>query len=309
MKNSKSLLAILILLVGMGTLTSCKKTKVTENDGIEYTYVKEGNEKAANGDFLLYNLEISTASDSVFYSTLEQPFPGYLMANDSLPVTSGMDEIFKGLRKGDSIAFESNAKVIFGNNFPPFLKEEDLIKVRLGAFEIMNEEAIQAYFDKVMAAEDEKKAERAKERLAEEDKIIQDYIAEKGLDAQKTESGLYYVIEEEGTGDPVTPGTTMYVDYAGYLIDGTLFDTSIESVARENDIFNENRPSYEPLPVNVGMGQVIPGWDEGLLLLKKGSKGKFIIPSPLAYGENGAGAMIPGNSVLVFDVDVADVQK
>ncbi|UZD21474.1 FKBP-type peptidyl-prolyl cis-trans isomerase [Algoriphagus halophytocola] len=308
MKNSKSLLAILVLLVGIGTLTSCKKTKVTENDGIEYTYVKEGNEKAPNGEFLLYNLEISTASDSVIYSTNDQPFPGYLMANDSMPVTNGMDEIFKGLRKGDSIAFEANAKVIFGNNFPPFLKEEDMIKVRLGAFEIMNEEAIQAYFEKVMAAEDEKKAERAKERLVEEDKIIQDYIAEKGLNAQKTESGLYYVIEEEGTGDPVTPGTTMHVDYAGYLIDGTLFDTSIESLAKEHDIFNENRPSYEPLPVTVGMGQVIPGWDEGLLLLKEGSKGKFIIPSPLAYGENGAGAMIPANSVLVFDVDVADVE-
>ena len=309
MKNSKSLLAILALLVGASTLTSCKKTKVTDKDGIEYTYVKEGNEKAPNGEFLLYNLQITTASDSVIYSTADQPFPGYLMANDSMTTTNGMDEIFLGLRKGDSIAFESTAKTIFGNNFPPFLKEEDVVKVRLGAFEIMNEEAIQAYFEKVMAAEDVKKAERAKERLVEEDRIIQEYIKEKGLDAKKTESGLYYVIEEEGTGDPVTPGTSMSVDYAGYLLDGTLFDTSIESVAKENDMYNENRPGgYTPLPVSVGMGQVIPGWDEGLLLLKKGSKGKFLIPSPLAYGENGAGAMIPANSVLVFDVNVADVQ-
>src|SRR5690606_9902812 len=138
MKNSKSLLAILVLVVGAGTLTSCKKTKVTENDGIEYTYVKEGNEKAPNGEFMLYNLTISTASDSVIYSTADQPFPGYVPVNDSLPVTNGMDEIFKGLRKGDSIAFESTAKTIFGNNFPPFLKEEDVVKVRLGAFEIMN---------------------------------------------------------------------------------------------------------------------------------------------------------------------------
>jgi FKBP-type peptidyl-prolyl cis-trans isomerase len=57
------------------------------------------------------------------------------------------------------------------------------------------------------------------------------------------------------------------------------------------------------------MGQVIPGWDEGLLLLKKGSKAKFLIPSPLAYGEAGAGALIPANSILVFDVEVTDVQK
>ena len=307
MKNSKSLLAILALVVGASSLTACKKTKVTEKDGIEYTYVKEGNEKAPNGEFLLYNLKITTSSDSVIFSTADNPFPGYLKVDDTMPINNGMDEIFLGLRKGDSITLESNVKTIFGENFPPPLKEDDQVKVRLGAFEIMNEEAIQAYFEKVMAAEDEKKAERAKERLIEEDKIIQDYIKEKGLEAQKTESGLYYVIEEEGTGDRVAPGATMSVDYAGYLIDGTLFDTSIESIARDNNMFNEGRP-YEPLPVTVGMGQVIPGWDEGLLLLKKGSKGKFLIPSPLAYGENGAGAMIPANSVLVFDVDVADVQ-
>lgn len=309
MKNSKSLLAILVLLVGTGTLSSCKKTKVTEKDGIEYTYIEEGNEKAPNGEFLLYNLQISTASDSVIYSTADQPFPGYLMVNDSMPANNGMDEIFLNLRKGDSIAFESTAKTIFGNNFPPFLKEEDIVKVRLGAFEIMDQEAIQAYFEKVMAAEDEKKAERTKERMVEEAATIEAYIKEKGLDAKKTENGLYYVIEEEGTGEAVTPGTTMHVNYAGYLLDGTLFDTSWEGLAKEHNIFNEGRPSYEPLPVNVGMGQVIPGWDEGLLLLKKGSKGKFIIPSPLAYGENGAGAMIPANSILVFDVEVTDVQK
>ncbi|MDR7129805.1 FKBP-type peptidyl-prolyl cis-trans isomerase [Algoriphagus sp. 4150] len=307
MKNSKSLLAILVLLVGAGTLTSCKKTKVTEKDGIEYTYVKEGNEKAPNGEFLLYNLQITTGSDSVIYSTADQPFPGYMQANDSMPINNGMDEIFLSLRKGDSIAFESTAKTIFGNNFPPFMKEEDVVKVRLGAFEIMNEEAIQAYFEKVMAAEEVKREERAKERLLEEDKIIQEFVKEKGLDAQKTESGLYYVIEKEGTGEPVSAGATMRVNYAGYLIDGTLFDTSIESLAKENNAFIEGRP-YEALPVTVGMGQVIPGWDEGLLLLKKGSKAKFIIPSPLGYGENAMGAKIPANSVLVFDVDVADVQ-
>jgi FKBP-type peptidyl-prolyl cis-trans isomerase len=73
-------------------------------------------------------------------------------------------------------------------------------------------------------------------------------------------------------------------------------------------MFNEGR-EYGPLPVNVGMGRVIPGWDEGLMLLKNGSKAKFLIPSPLGYGEAGAGGMIGPNSILVFDVEVTDVQK
>ena len=113
-----------------------------------------------------------------------------------------------------------------------------------------------------------KKAERAKVLLVEDGKKIEEYAAANNLDVQKTESGLYYVIEQEGTGPETTPGTTMYVNYAGYLLDGTIFDTSIQSLAEEKGIFSEDRP-YEPLPVNVGMGQVIPGWDEGLLLLKK----------------------------------------
>lgn len=309
MKNHKSLLAILVLMLGTGIMSSCqKKTKVTEKDGIEYTYIKEGTESAPNGSFLLYNLEITTGTDSVIYSTAQQPFPGYLMANDSLPPTNGMDEIFLTLKKGDSIQFQSTAKVIFGENFPPFMKAEDMVKVKLGAFEIMDQAAIETFFNSTMEAEDKKKAERAVGLVAEEGKTIEAYIQEKGLTALKTESGLYYVIEKEGTGEATTPGTTMYVNYAGYLLDGTLFDTSLPDIAKANNMFDEQRP-YEALPVNVGMGQVIPGWDEGLMLLKKGSKGKFIIPSPLGYGENGAGAMIPPNSILVFDVEVTDVQK
>ncbi len=308
MKNTKSLLALVVVLLGATTISSCQKTKVTEKDAIEYTYIKEGSEKVPNGSFLLYNLQITNGSDSVIYTTAGQPMPGYLMANDTMPVTNGMDEIFLNLRKGDSIAFESTAKTIFGQNIPPSLKEDETVKVNLGAFEVMDETAIQAYFEKMMAAEDSKRAERAVSMLADEAKVIEAYAAEKGLNVQKTANGLYYVIEQEGTGEAVTPGTTMYVNYAGYLLDGTLFDTSDPEIAKANNMFNEGR-EYGPLPVNVGMGQVIPGWDEGLMLLKNGAKAKFMIPSPLGYGEAGAGGMIGPNSILVFDVEVTDVQK
>lgn len=308
MQNTKSLAAILVLMLGASTISSCQKKKVTERDAIEYTYINEGSEKAPNGDFLLYNLEITTASDSVIYSTIDQPFPGYLMANDSLTPQNGMDEIFLTLKKGDSINFQSTAKIIFNGNQPPFLKEDDVVKVKLGAFDVKTDSAMQVFYQEVMMAEQMKSAEKAKTLVVEEGKTIEAYAAEKGLSVQKTENGLYYVIEQEGTGEVTTPGTTMYVNYAGYLLDGTLFDTSWPEIAKSNNIFQEGRP-YEPLSVNVGMGQVIPGWDEGLMLLKKGSKAKFLIPSPLAYGESGAGALIPANSILIFDVEVTDVQK
>ena len=308
MKNYKSLVLVLALITGVSTLSSCQKTKVTEKDAIEFTYIKEGTEKPANGDFLLYNLEILTQADSVIYSTLTEPFPGYLMANDTIKAQNGMDEIFLSLRKGDSITFEAAAKIIFSGNQPAPIKENDVIKVRLGAYEVKTEAEMQAFYEEAMQKEQEKAAERAKALLVEEAKSIEAYLTKNNLKAQKTESGLYYVIEKEGTGEVTTPGTTMYVNYAGYLLGGPLFDTSWPELAKANNMFSEERP-YEPLPVNVGMGQVIPGWDEGLMLLKKGSKAKLIIPSPLGYGEAGAGEMIPANSILVFDVEVTDVQK
>lgn len=308
MKNYSSLVLLSALVIGSTGLTSCKKTKVTEKDAIEFTYVKEGKEKPANGDFLLYNLEILTQSDSVIYSTLTQPFPGYLMANDTIKAQNGMDEIFLSLRKGDSITFEAAAKIVFSGNQPAPIKEDDKIKVRLGAYEMKTEAEMQAFYEEAMAKEQEKSAERAKILLVEEAKTIDAYLAKNNLKGQKTASGLVYVIEREGTGEATTVGTTLSVNYAGYLLSGALFDTSYPEIAKANNMFSEERP-YEPLPVNVGVGQVIPGWDEGLMLLKKGSKAKLIIPSPLAYGENGAGAMIPANSILVFDVEVTDVQK
>jgi FKBP-type peptidyl-prolyl cis-trans isomerase len=230
------------------------------------------------------------------------------MANDSISPQNGMDEIFLSLKKGDSINFQATAKIIFSGNQPAPIKDEDIIKVKLGAYDIKTQDEMQAFYEEVMMKEQEKSAERAKTLIVEEAKTIEAYATEKGLNVQKTENGLYYVIEKEGTGEATAPGTTLYVNYAGYLLDGTLFDTSWPEIAKANNMFNEGRP-YEPLPVNVGMGQVIPGWDEGLLLLKKGSKAKFLIPSPLAYGENGAGSMIPANSILIFDVEVTDVQK
>lgn len=308
MKNYKSLVLLFALVTGVSTLSSCQKTKVTEKDAIEFTYINEGTEKPANGDFLLYNLEILTQSDSVIYSTLTQPFPGYLMANDTIKPQNGMDEIFLSLRVGDSINFEAAAKIIFSGNQPAPIKEGDMIKVRLGAYEVKTEAEMQAFYEEAMQKEQGKAAERAKALLVEESKTIEAYLTKNNLKAQKTESGLYYVIEKEGTGEATTPGTTLSVNYAGYLITGALFDTSYPEIAKANNMFNEERP-YEPLPVSVGLGQVIPGWDEGLMLLKKGSKAKLIIPSPLGYGEGGAGEMIPANSILVFDVEVTDSKK
>jgi len=108
-----------------------------------------------------------------------------------------------------------------------------------------------------------------------------------------TASGIKYVIISQGEGPAVEAGKVVTVHYSGFLKDGTLFDSSVER--------------DEPIMFVVGQGQVVPGWDEGLQLLKKGDKARFIIPPQLGYGEM-ALEKIPANSTLIFDTEVIDIK-
>lgn len=108
-----------------------------------------------------------------------------------------------------------------------------------------------------------------------------------------TPSGLKYVEIQEGTGETPQTGQTVKVHYTGTLEDGTKFDSS--------------RDRGQPFKFNIGRGQVIKGWDEGLSTMKVGGRRKLIIPSELGYGARGAGGVIPPYSTLIFDVELLGV--
>jgi FKBP-type peptidyl-prolyl cis-trans isomerase len=110
----------------------------------------------------------------------------------------------------------------------------------------------------------------------------------------KTASGLEYVEEKAGTGAQAQAGKTVKVHYTGKFPDGKVFDSSI--------------PRGEPLEFVLGAGRVIKGWDEGIALMKVGGKAVLTIPPQLAYGERGAGGVIPPNATLVFDVELVEVK-
>ena len=147
-------------------------------------------------------------------------------------------------------------------------------------------EAIEA---KLVSASKAKAEAIAKSAQDEGDKYRADFT--KGKDVKTTKSGLLYKIENAGKGEAIKATDTVKVHYIGKLPNGKVFDSSME----------------RGQPVEFQLNQVIPGWTEGLQLVKKGGKIQLVIPPELGYGKQGAGASIPPNSTLIFDVEVLDV--
>ena len=132
------------------------------------------------------------------------------------------------------------------------------------------------------------------ERLAKEKKEAEEALERVAQGFDKTDSGLRYKILENGGGPNAEKGKTVAVHYEGSLLNGQVFDSS----------FQRN----QPISFQLGVGQVIPGWDEGIQLLRVGDKARLVIPSELAYGAAGAGGVIPPNATLLFDVELVEVK-
>ncbi|MCD4664799.1 MAG: FKBP-type peptidyl-prolyl cis-trans isomerase [Bacteroidales bacterium] len=128
-----------------------------------------------------------------------------------------------------------------------------------------------------------------KNKFDKELEQLQVYLDEKNITTEPTASGLYYIETVAGTGGSPVTNNKVQVHYEGKFLDGEVFDSSIER--------------GEPIEFKLGLGEVIKGWDEGISYMKKGGKATLIIPSNLAYGEEG-NTTIPGYSTLIFDVEL-----
>jgi FKBP-type peptidyl-prolyl cis-trans isomerase FkpA len=151
------------------------------------------------------------------------------------------------------------------------------------------EKTLQSFEARVKASAQAKMEQDAKENEAKGAKYSEAFAKEKGV--KKTESGLLYLVEKEGTGEAPKDSDTVVVNYKGTLTDGTEFDNSYTRGE----------------PLSFRLDGVIPGWTEGLKQIKKGGKIKLVIPPALAYGKTGVPG-IPANSTLVFDVELLDVK-
>lgn len=122
------------------------------------------------------------------------------------------------------------------------------------------------------------------------DKTIQKFVMKSGLNYEKSESGLYYLIEKEGEGEFIKFTDEVSFRYTGKLLSGKTFDGR-----------------YKRTPITFEVSKLIEGWKEGMMYLKKGGKAKLIVPPTLGYGDNQL-PDIPANSILYFEIEVVDVR-
>ncbi|MCA8832810.1 FKBP-type peptidyl-prolyl cis-trans isomerase [Hymenobacter sp. BT728] len=255
------------------------------------------------GQILSAHLQFRTATDSVLMHSRRQ--------NRNQPVRIPLDtvrrqqrgtveEALSLLQPGDSGVFRLNLDTVFLKSFrqpvPPFIRRAGSTLTVLAKAEKIQtqEQAMQDFQQEQLRAQQEAKKQAAALAL-KQDAQIQAYLKQNKLKGIKTPSGLYYAITKAGTGAKPKAGQTVSVLYTGMLLNGKVFDASSR---------NGNKPIEFPL----GQGRVIPGWDQGIALLPKGSKAVLLIPSALAYGPQGAGGDIPPNSILRFNVELVGVK-
>jgi FKBP-type peptidyl-prolyl cis-trans isomerase FklB len=201
---------------------------------------------------------------------------------DSVSYAIGMD-VAKNVKASFDDGFEND---LFIQGFNNVLDSTDILLEPNEA-----QKVVRAYFQKKQKEEMAKRQEEAKVNKEEGEKFLAENKAKDGV--QTTESGLQYIVLKEGTGEKPTTASRVKVHYHGTLIDGTVFDSSVDRGE----------------PTEFGVTQVIKGWTEGLQLMKVGAKYKFFIPSGLAYGANPRPGKIKPNSTLIFDVELLEIVK
>ena len=285
----------------------------TINSKLQYVFIedKPGTKHPQEGDDVMMRM-IAICNNRFMYNTAQvnKGMPGAFSISKA-GFQGDIADALMLMTSGDSIICLVDAKSMFDyskKKMPDYIKPGDKIQYNIRLVSIKpkaeKEKEQQAAMAKFMEDEQIKQNNVGEKLTDEDDKALQNYFSKKNITPIKTKSGLYYSIQKEGSGALALWGDMVVMNYRGTLLDGTVFDSNIDSAFMH----------VEPLTFVLGTGRVIKGWDEGISYLKAGSKASFYIPASLAYGTQsrpGSAANpkgIPANSVLVFDVELVSAK-
>ena len=299
-------------------ITSCKNSPFPgyekSESGLYSKFYKQDEKgvKPKEGDVVKVIMSYSVSrngKDSILFDSKKNP-NGSGSIEFPLGKTTfkgSFEEALGTMSVGDSASFIISADSVY---FKTFMVKELPAYITKGSNLIFEAKLEKITSKEEVEKEQQKKMEEQKAMMEEaknaEPKALAKYLEDNKITVKPTASGLYYVEKTKGKGGKPVVGDTVKVNYTGRLLSGKVFDTSVESVAKEAGMFDERRP-YEPIAFPLGKQQVIAGWEEALALMTPGTKALIVLPSSIAYGEQNAGP-IPPYSSLVFEVELVSIK-
>lgn len=283
-------------------LSSCKNSDfdgyTKAENGLHYKFYvhNENGLKPVVGDGVAFRYVIKKESnDSVLVDSKTVSRDGSGITKFQIPKSSfsgSIEDALMMMAKGDSASFIVSADSFFlktqrAQSLPPHLKPGDHLIVTIKVADVVTKKEIDE-LQKKQQAEMEKEMQK---KQAEEKPALEKYLADNKITTKPTASGLIYIETKKGSGPNPKPTDSVTVHYKGTFLDGKVFDSSIE----------------RGQPITFPLNGVIPGWIEGMQLMKKGGKATLIIPSNLAYGQGNQG--IPPYSTLLFEVELIDIKS
>ncbi len=289
MNRKLSFFGIILLIVLSVYACNNNEQKFEVINGIKSHYfVKNENGKTIKiGNVLILNLRYTTMDDSIIFDSKDVSDFKMLLHHSPTTIPT-IDDAIAGMHVGDSALFLVNAESFYvttkKGTLPKEFRQDDWLKFYVKVKDVLTLDDYQ------------KNRERKNHATAAmEESLLNRYLLHANIKEKPSADGLYYIETQKGTGEKPQSGDRVTVHYTGSFIDGKPFDSSLER--------------GKPFTFKFGVGEVIPGWDEGIAKMTKGTKAQLIIPSNLAYGSEGKPPIIPPYSTLIFDIELLDIQK
>ncbi len=292
-----------MLVAGAMMLAACNNGGFKDaGNGLSYKFEKQNKsaQQVQDGDVLVGEMTVKFDTTQTFSNVghadrILQADPAFFLY-DALVLMHVGDKAV--------LAYEADslAKFLQPNQMPPYYEKGKGMKIyyEISLQDIVTKEELEEEQNNYIA--------EMKARQENEPEAIAAYVSENNITVKPNDKGVYVVIKKKGTGAKVAAGRTVAMNYTGRLLDGTMFDSSVESDAIQGGLQQPGRV-YEPLTYVVGKMSLIPGWEESVMGQPAGTIMQVVMPSAQAYGPQGTrDGSIPPFSPLVFDIEIVSVK-